>query len=157
MTVAIATALAAIALSQPPRRAESFDPFGTFIAKVKAAQPSAFVERPGFAVESPAAFAEMKAHVLELYRGVTARNSFIGSDGLIVDCVPIDQQPSLRPPGRPRADVSRDTPGIAVNLQRGQRDRLGNEMSCRPGTVPIVRVTLERIAKFRTLAAFLAK
>jgi hypothetical protein len=26
----------------------------------------------------------MKAHVLDSYRGVTARNSFIGSDGQIV-------------------------------------------------------------------------
>jgi hypothetical protein len=140
--MAIAAVFAAIAWSQAaPQRPERFEPFGTFIAKAKAARPSAFVGHPGFAVESPAAFAEMKAHVLDFYRGVTARNSFIGSDGLIVDCVPIDRQPGLHP----------------ARVSSRQRDRLGNEMSCQPGTVPITRLTLERIAKFRTLSAFLAK
>ena len=129
---------------EPPQRSERFETFRTFIARAKAARASAFVGQPGFAVESPAAFAEMKAHVLDFYRGVTARNSFIESDGQIVDCIPIDRQPGLRP----RAKIS-----VSLN----QRDRLGNEMYCQPGTVPIVRLTLERIAKFRTLAAFLAK
>lgn len=142
--MAIAAVSAAIALSQAaPRRPEPFD---TFIAKAKAARPSAFVGQPGFAVESPAAFAEMKTHVLDFYRGVTARNSFIGSDGLIVDCIPIDRQPGLQR-GRP----------AKVSVSGSQRDRPGSEMFCQPGTVPIVRLTLERIAKFRTLAAFLAK
>jgi hypothetical protein len=156
LNVAIAAVFAAIAWSQASPRPEKLEPFRTFLANAKAARASAFVGQPGFAVESPAAFAEMKAHVLDFYRGVTARNSFIGSDGQIVDCIPIDRQPGLQP-GRPRATVSEDIPRHVVSVSGSQRDRLGNEMFCQPGTVPIVRLTLERLAKFRTLAAFLAK
>jgi len=156
---------------------QPFTPFATFTANVQAAQPIAFVGQPGFAVESAAAFAEMKAHVLELYSGVTARNSFVGSDGQIVDCIPLDQQPGLRPPGRPRLQLSRDIPRIAaagaqlrgesrlsddrrtedITLKSGQRDRLGNDMFCQSETIPLIRLTIERVAAFRTLAAFLSK
>ena len=38
----------------------------------------------------------MRQHLLNLYAGVTVRNSFVGSDGQIVDCFQIDQQPGLR-------------------------------------------------------------
>jgi len=146
MSVAIAAVFAAIAFSQATtQRPERLEPFQSFIAKAKAARPSAFVGKPGFAVESAAAFAEMRAHVLDFYSGVTVRNSFIGSDGLIIDCVPIDQQPGLRP-SRPRAEVGEGIPRRVISVT-----------GCQPGTVPIVRLTLERIAKFRTLAAFLAK
>ena len=160
-----------------PPTVQPFRPFGTFIAGVQAAQPAAFVGQPGFAVESAAAFAEMKAHLLELYSGVTARNSFVGPDRQVVDCIPIDQQPGLRPPGRPRAQVSRDVPRAAaaarelrgdsrlpgqrrsedITLKRGEQDRLGNEIFCETGTIPMRRVTIEAMAAFRTLAAFLSK
>src|SRR5262249_14971566 len=96
----------------------------------------------------------------------------------LVDCIPLDQQPGLRPPGRPRVQLSRDIPRIAaagsqllrgesrlpgerrgedITLKSGQRDRLGNEMFCQSETIPLVRLTLERVAAFRTLAAFLSK
>jgi Neprosin len=160
-----------------PPPAQPFTPFAAFIANVQAAQPIAFVGQPGFAVESAAAFADMKAHVLQLYAGVTARNTFVGSDRQLVDCIPLDQQPGLRPPGRPRVQLSRDVPRQAaagaeqrgdsrlpstrrsedITLKRGDRDRLGNAMFCESGTIPLVRLTLERVAAFRTLAAFLSK
>ncbi len=156
---------------------QPYEPYATFIAGVEAAQPSAFVGQPGFAVQSAAAFVEMKAHVLELYRGVTARNSFVGPDRQIVDCVPIEQQPGLRPPGRPRGEISHDVPRSAdaarevrggidlsrsrlsedISLKPGERDQLGNEIFCQVATIPIERLTLERVATYRNLAAFLSK
>jgi hypothetical protein len=175
IALAMSGALAALVCAQAPE--QPFQPFGKFVAGIQAAQPGAYVGQPGFAVESAAAFAEMKAHLLELYRGVTARNSFVGPDGQTIDCIPIDQQPGLRPTGRPPAEVSRDVPAPAtgaaeprgdsrasaprrsedITLKRGQRDRFGNEMYCETGTIPMRRVTLERIATFRTLASFLSK
>ena len=44
-----------------------------------------------------------------------------------------------------------------ITLKRGQRDRLGNEIFCQTGTIPMRRLTLEQMASFRTLAAFLSK
>jgi hypothetical protein len=175
IVLAMLDGLAALVCAQAPE--QPFQPFGKFVAGIRAAQPGAFVGQPGFAVESATAFAEMKAHLLELYRGVTARNSFVDPDRQIVDCIPIDQQPGLRPTGRPPAAVSPDVPATAtgaaeprgesraaapprsedITLKRGQRDRFGNEMYCETGTIPMRRVTLERIATFRTLASFLAK
>jgi len=73
----------------------------------------------------------MKAHLLELYSGVTARNSFVGPDRQIVDCIPIDQQPGLRPPGRPRAELSRDVKQstAAAPEVRGDADLCGRRLS----------------------------
>src|SRR5215831_13416008 len=61
-------------LPAPP--VQPFEPFDTFVAGVQRARATQYVGPPGFAVESPAAFDEMKQHVLQLYAGVTARNSF---------------------------------------------------------------------------------
>ena len=156
-SLAIAMALAAGVWAQPPPPVQ---PFGAFIAGVQAARPTAFVGQPGFAVESAAAFAEMRAHVLELYRGVTARNSFVGPDRQIVDCIPIDQQPGLRPSERPRAGVSSDAPVAPkedIPPKGSRQDRTAKQTSCQTGTIPMRRLTLERMATFRTLAAFLSK
>jgi hypothetical protein len=170
---AIPLALAALIRAAAPGPAEPVQSFRSFMTAVRAAQPAAFVGQPGFAVESAAAFAEMKAHVLELYRGVTVRKSFAGPEGQIVDCVPVDQQPGLRKPGRPRAEAGPDArPAAAaaaqlrgmVALSGGQRSdalngaaRVRDDGPCQAGTIPMGRVTLERIAAFRTLASFLAK
>ena len=152
-------------------------PFAAFIAAIEAAQPAAYVGKPGYAVQGAAAFAEMKAHVLELYRGVSVRTSFVGSEGQVVDCIPIDQQPGLRPPGRQRGEVSRDAPPNAVSppelrgdghlsgrrrsedlsLKPGQRDQTDDATFCPTGTIPMERVTLDRMAAYPNLAAFLAK
>ena len=160
-----------------PRPPAAFQAFGTFLAGVQSAPPGAFVGQPGFAVESAAAFAEMKAHLLELYRGVAPRSSFVGPDRQLVDCIPIDQQPGLRPPGHPRVELSRDVPRSAaaalerrgdsrlsgqrrsedIILRPGLRDHVGNEIFCQPGTIPLLRLTMERMASFRTLEAFLSK
>jgi len=141
------------------QQAQTVTPFKAFIAGVRAAQPTAFVGQPGFAVESAAAFADMKAHLLELYRGVTPRNSFIDPDRQIVDCIPIEQQPGLRPPGRPRAEVSHDVP-LPAGAPEPRKDSplpAASEGSCQTGTIPMRRLTLERMATFPTLAAFLSK
>jgi hypothetical protein len=123
------------------------------------------------------ATAILKAHLLELYRGVTPRNSFADSDRQIVDCVPIEQQPGLRPPRRPGAQAGPDVPSSTaaapafrgdsrpsdgqpsgdITLNGSQENRGAHELPCQTGTIPMRRLTLERLATFRTLASFLAK
>jgi len=162
-------------LPAPP--VQPFQPFDAFIASVQQARAGQYVGQPGFAVESPAAFDEMKQHLLQLYAGVTARHSFVGPDRQLVDCIPIEQQPGLRPPSGARRELSRDVPQAAlaarevlgvsgpsqarrsedIMLKRAQRDRFGNEMFCEPGTIPMRRITLAEIATFRNLASFLGK
>ena len=41
------------------------------------------------------AFGQMRSHILSLYQGA-GNSQFMGDDGSLVDCIPIDQQPSLR-------------------------------------------------------------
>src|SRR4051794_13508850 len=69
--------------------------FSTFMAQTAAARSDDFSGKEGVRVRDAAAFEEMKAHLLGLYRGVHVRHSFIDG-GNTVDCVPIDEQPALR-------------------------------------------------------------
>jgi hypothetical protein len=162
---------------QPP--VQPFQPYDDFIAAVQGAQFTDFSGKPGSAVESAAAFEEMKQHILRLYAGVHPRNSFVGADRQLVDCVPIEQQPGLRPPGSTPLSLSRDAPrqGIGptvrkgasrdrlpgrrrsedITLKAGRRDVSGRVMFCESGTIPMRRITLLEITAYRTLASFLAK
>jgi hypothetical protein len=160
-----------------PRPVQPFQPFDAFFTSVQQAQPTSFVGQPGFAVESAAAFEEMKNHLLQLYAGVMPRNSFVGPDRQIVDCVPIDQQPGLRPLSGLRLELSKDVPQPAaaardvpgetrlstrrrsedITLTQGRRDRFNQEMYCETGTIPMRRITLAEMATYRNLEAFLAK
>src|SRR6516225_10104042 len=51
---------------------------------------------PRTRVANDAAFREMKDHLTQLYQGVQAETSFEDSAGHVFDCIPIEQQPSLR-------------------------------------------------------------
>jgi len=122
-------------------------------------------------VESPAAFSEMKAYLQYFYARVEVAHSFVDHAGFIVDCIPYDQQPARRGSKEPAAipPALPDLPKSYVghqghvtkrhppSLHPNYRDRLGNQMWCPTGTVPIIRTTLEQIARRRTLGDFLRK
>jgi hypothetical protein len=69
--------------------------FRVFVESLLRAQHQDFAARPGVRVESPAAFEDMRQHVLGLYAGVEAQHSFLELGGHVVDCIPIEQQPAL--------------------------------------------------------------
>ena len=126
-------------------------------AQIKAARTSA--------VENEDAFEEMKQHILELYRGVEAQHSFLVEDGgQVVDCIPIEQQPAIRrfggpvlkPRPLPEGSPSSDEP-LPGGLDPESKDRFGNAMWCPDGTIPMRRITLDEMARFRNVGAFLQK
>jgi hypothetical protein len=123
-------------------------------------------------------FEQMKRYVLDFYRGVRATHTFMDSAGNFIDCVPFEQQPSVRAEreaGRNVAFTSRaptlyehrrrgdpmkfgpDVSPINSPLRRGLRDVFGNRRACPEGSVPMRRVTLARLAWHGKLEAFFHK
>lgn len=154
--------------------------FAPFRDSVRAARFEDYAGRRGARVESQAAFDEMKRHILALYDGVTPVHTFLGRDNQFVDCVPIEQQPGLRNPRLGRIPLQRVPPAVSdarpvsaaprsadsaprarqladITLKPGVRDAFDREMYCPADTIPMRRVTLEEMTRFRTLRDFLAK
>jgi hypothetical protein len=114
----------------------------------------------------------MKSHIVQLYEGVEAPHSFMDQSGAIFDCIPIEQQPSLRGSGESVSEAP-DLPPLAAATggQQGERkesltgsplgpdrqDWYGNVMDCPEGTIPMRRVTLEDLTRFETLQDFFQK
>ena len=124
---------------------------------------------PRAQVRNEKAFAEMKAHLNDLYQGVNPVHSFEDPAGAVVDCVPIERQPSLRrhrgaipvaPDLRPLLQGQPAEP-ISVALEQVPEelriDRHGNRMQAPPGTIPMRRVTLDELARFEDLRSFFRK
>lgn len=154
-------------------------PFNDFITEIRTAQFKDYAGRTGARVESEAAFEEMRQHLLFLYDGVTPINTFIGRDDQFVDCVPIEQQPGLRDPKTGPQRLVREAPAASaarktvtdggsgdapkrhriadLTLKPGVRDRFGREMYCRVESIPMRRVTLEQMTRFRNLQDFFSK
>jgi len=121
---------------------------------------------PRAKVASSDEFDRMRAHLATLHEGVEVANSFVDPGGQIFDCVPIEQQPSLKrgsdrlpqPPSllditgiaaRPAAERT-----VAAASGGDATDRFGNSTLCPPGHIPIRRVTLDEMTRFRTLEEF---
>jgi len=142
----------------------SFVGFSDFVATVASASSRGFLGRPGMAVVSEAAFQEMRSHVLKLYDGVLVDHSFL-LDAQYFDCIPIEQQPSVRlsglqsiatpPPSLPRASAGHANPPSPLEL--GLSDPFGNQIECPVGTIPMRRITLEEVAHSKTLSEFFKK
>jgi hypothetical protein len=139
------------------------------------ATPASYVHRRHSRIVSVRAFRRMRGYVLRRYAGVQAVHSFLDRPGRVVDCAPLRDQPGLRrgirlmkiapaplepPKERPpdaRAISFAGQRTIDVRLHRRSHDRFANARFCRRGTIPLARVTLDTLSRFRTLASFFAK
>lgn len=161
VTLGLATGAAAGAVAGNGTDSKTpFESFGGFLARVAGTQ----YQGQG-AVRSQQAFGEMRSYILNLYQGVKVTHSFVDHDSYF-DCVVTETQPSVRALGGAKlatppalADVTPAPAGsqAATQYAPGQTDAYGNAMSCAAGTIPMQRLTLERMAKFPTLKAFMAK
>jgi hypothetical protein len=148
-----------------------FPSLKVFIGSIQSARFSDYSAKVASKVAHEAAFAEMKAHILNLYDKTEVQHSFVDESGAVFDCIPIEQQLSLRgstgaipkAPDLPKVmagggpqDERKDAL-IASPLGPDRKDRHGNVMQCPPGTVPIRRVTLEDLTRFGTLQDFFRK
>ncbi len=142
-----------------------------FVESTQSAKPKMFLRRPESKVADENAFAEMQTHILSLYEKTEALNSFMDESGAVYDCIPVEQQPSLRGL-KGRVPVAPDTPQLeavggpkaphkdilAVSpLAPDKKDRFGNVMHCPEGAIPMRRVTMEDLTRFGTLRDFFRK
>jgi hypothetical protein len=117
--------------------------------------------------EFEAEFDKMKKYLLRRYDGVRCDHTFLDFNGNFVDCVPFEQQPSVRTvlqagyqvaekapePSALQARRSSDpmkrppvpTP-LVPPLRRGLVDPFGRPIACPEGSVPLRRVTLSQMA-----------
>jgi hypothetical protein len=154
-------------LSYTPK---TFVAFSEFLAGVSSSTYRDFLlQNNGPVAQSQPAFAEMRAYILNMYAGVRQVSSYV-MDNQYFDCITIQSQPTMNRLHLTRAEqpplLSAHSPARTNRPQSamgssqmltGQRDAFGNATSCRPGTIPMERITLERMSKFRTLHDFLAK
>lgn len=117
--------------------------FADFIRDVKHAEAKDFLNRPGAVVKDAEAFEQMRSYILKLYGGVHVQRSYeIGTQ--MVDCVPENEQPSLR--GQASSMTAVDD----------EREPAATE-GCGSATIPMRRITLEELTRFRTLEDYLHK
>ena len=143
-------------------RHAAYVPFATFQKSLSAAQPQAYVGVGGRAVADAAAFTQMREHLLRLYGGITVHQTFeLG--GVVFDCVPLMQQPAVRLQGLKQ--IATPPPpmqgvfggGKRVQATDGSSDAFGNSRHCASGTIPMRRITLDEMTRFRTLRDFFRK
>ncbi|HVR07515.1 MAG TPA: neprosin family prolyl endopeptidase [Thermoanaerobaculia bacterium] len=151
---------------------DTFVGLRAFLSAVTAAQPEAYMARPASKVRTSAAFEEMRRHVLTMYEGVQSKHGFV-LDSQYFDCIPIEQQPSLRlrklklaalPPARLASQAPSaqgKAPGAPSRVEPQGRlglvDKFGNKIACQAGTIPFRRLTLEEMSRFETLQQFFQK
>jgi hypothetical protein len=149
------------------------EPFSEFLERTKTARPEDYAEalqeaaarRQVSFADQTAEFERMKNFLLGRYEGVAPLSSFSDAAGQTVDCVPFEQQPAVRaaraagypvdvaPP--PPAAVPGVSPVRAADSERGAECAGGTTMP--PGTVPLVRITLDRLIAFGSLDNFFRK
>ena len=139
-----------------------------FQRAIRDARFSAFQNDPRIKVRDEAEFEAMKAHLSGLISDTDAAASFVDNAGQVFDCIPINEQPSLRESGDSPAEppslaheigVEETEPSGAPAVEEAEPelDRFGNSMKCPEGFVPIRRLTLEELGRFETLADFFSK
>jgi hypothetical protein len=151
-----------------PAAASGFQSFDAFVKEVKQVTYAdmSVAGRSG-AVTSAASFDQMRSYVLDMYRGVKVEHSFRTDEGYF-DCVTVDSQPSVRalggtdiatppPPTASGPAVQGGAHNAASPLTLGLKDAYGNAISCADGTIPMQRLSLDRLTRFSSLRAFLSK
>ena len=148
-------------------------PFVAFLDSVSASTFDRFDGDRASRVRDEYEFAAMRSHILALYAGVSAEHAFVDEFGGIFDCIPFEQQPSLRnSDGKsisPAPDLPIDDHFDSVPSQRraadlvdapfgpGRIDRFGNAMNCPDGRIRMRRTSLADVTRFETLEGFLRK
>ena len=160
-----------IGTQREPNDHHPFITFTNFRDQVKHAK---FEDYKHAEVYSKEEFETMKAHILRMYEGIQKPaevTSFLQGQRY-GDCIGIKEQPTYiqlglkeiaEPPANstPSESARGSVPGCTSYadspLKQGLKDRFGNPISCPTGSIPMARLTLERLTGFRTLGDFFAK
>jgi len=150
-------------------------PFSDFVQNTKTASSNIYMARAESQVKDAATFEEMRQYILTMYEGVHVRHSFVRENNH-VDCLPILEQPSARLLGLkeiatlPPAEHQVSNDSVADSLTPDQPvaltsqidpdqafDEFGNAVVCEDQTIPMARITLEQLTRFRSLREFFEK
>jgi hypothetical protein len=112
--------------------------FQNFLKSVRTATYREYVKKvPDLTKKN---FDEMRAYILDYYDGVKVRRSFPEGASVVFDCVVTETQPALR--------HRRSTEHAAHFFASS---------SCTEGTIPLRRLALQEMVRFKSLAAFFQK
>ena len=105
-----------------------------------------------------------KKYIDDLYDKKSVVKSFTDANGKITDCVPITEQPSLKNSGLKSSDIPRQPAILPVDLYppllkesvilKSAAISNSNEPSCPQDTVPIIRLTMDVLKNFDSVADF---
>ena len=159
-----------VSLSSFAAEDDVFIPFDEFYKSVKEATFEDHIKLASTKVSSQEEFERMKKHILETYRLVDVKHSFILDGTGHTDCINMHTQPSLRrgdvflkistPPkaaifkedfSTPRAEF------VAPMLNDQKMDQFGNRLACQNEFIPMARIELKDVVRFESLAAFFNK
>lgn len=146
-------------------------PFDQFLVDTQKAEYEDYVKIPGSKVLNKDEFQRMKKHIVGLYEGVKVKNSFVIDGVMFVDCIDVNTQPGLRSGPGDYATLQQPPPPISVKneadtskalpvepmLDKKKKDQFGNTMFCEEGYIPLRRITLQEIIRFKTLDDFFNK
>jgi hypothetical protein len=146
-------------------------PFAQFVQALRTALPGSLLNVPHSKIADEGSFNEMRTHLTNYYDGVTAVHSFVDANGSVFDCIPVEQQISRRgqsgaiptAPDLPTAGAQSATAaprphaGALIQLHADLRDPFGNQMLAPDGTIPVRRMTLEGLSRFRSLRHYMQK
>jgi Neprosin len=145
---------------------QPFDKFLEFVASTSYEEAR---QLPGAAVESAYAFEEMQTYLVDLYRGVKPVESFVETDGQVIDCIREDMHPAARRwdglavapvEGPPEVPEPYEPTPLDPRSREIVRPVPQDPMTARTfpaDTTPLYRTTLSRLCRFPNLAAFTAK
>jgi hypothetical protein len=125
---------------------ESLVPFTTFLQRVPHARYSDYSGLPTTKVQNEQEFEAMRSYILKIYNGKRADSSYL-MNGQTFDCIISNSKPG-NPPTPSTEGTSTSTVG---------QPNTSATTPCKNGTIPMQRITLEKMVQFPTLQAFLAK
>jgi neprosin-like protein len=153
--------------------------FQAFVESIDRAKADDYLGKPGVRAADRASFDKMKAYLVDHYRGMHVTHTFTEAGDVSVDCVPILEQPSIKNLRSDERTIERRPPSVLetprgiepqqgrtefsarrtidITLKRGVVDAAGRERFCRGDTIPIRRITLDDLVRFRSLEAFFHK
>ncbi len=128
-------------------------------------------------------FEKMTNHILEMYERVEVEHSYQMEDGRLCDCIPTMQQPGLRRKGGSNqletppafdpssASISYDQSATGTTViedntieysastapEQVPSDNYGNKRQCEEGSIPMIRLSINRMASFSSLDDFFHK
>lgn len=120
-------------------------------------------------VTDAAEVARMQQHIDSLYEPSDVVHRFTTASGEAIDCIDLRRQPGLRGGAETRAQalelLPRTLPVDDVRprvveqeaLHRGGYDETGAERRCPETTIPVLRLTLDAMKRYRTLEDFRRK